>query len=289
MNSSVRIDVVFSDHASVSLFECLIVAGAPATGLFPDVTVKDGGTVQMTLQLLRDMWQRADVLYIPRADLESLHRMECNSTGCHETPIPDQIALEARKLSRYYVYLLFRYCMSSGGLMRYNHQGIAERLTLMSPWKPKIPRARLFDVPDTWLQTKVCTNYPSAPPIPDGNFTSGLHHLIQQPSQQLPQPLPTVLENHRYLLQKPPQALPLETHRYPPQQLPQQQVRDYHQEMNYTKQQDQQLPLQRMYPDLTEQTFKDQLRSTKGLNNKPRTQNAFTKCYDSHVESDDEC
>lgn len=132
MNCSVRRDIVFSEHASVSLFECLRVAGAPATGLLQDTTFKDGGTLQMTLQLLRDMWHRADTFYIPRPDIESLHRMECNSTMCLETPIPDHILMGARKLSRYYIYLLFRYCMTCAG-PTCNQQGfMCNQLILIS-------------------------------------------------------------------------------------------------------------------------------------------------------------
>lgn len=111
---------------------------------------------------------------IPRADLESLHHMECSNTVCHETPIPDQILSEARKLSRYYIYLLFCHFMSSAGPKTYNQQGFMfNRLIRMSQWEPKKNAAPLVDVPESWLETKVCTNYPSAPPTPKGNFMSG--------------------------------------------------------------------------------------------------------------------
>uniref|UniRef100_A0AAY5JVU9 RING-type E3 ubiquitin transferase n=1 Tax=Esox lucius TaxID=8010 RepID=A0AAY5JVU9_ESOLU len=62
----------------------------------------------------------------------------------------------------------------------------------MSPWEPKKTVAPLVDVPGSWLDSKVCTNYPSAPPIPEGNFMSvfpNYHHHQQQPQQQPPQSL----------------------------------------------------------------------------------------------------
>lgn len=234
----------------------------------------------MTLQLLRDMWQRADTLYIHRADLESLHRMECNSTVRQEMPIPDQILFEDRKLSRYYIYLLFRYCMSSAGPRTCNQQGLmSNRLNRMCQWEPKEHAAPLVDVPRSWLETKVCTNYPSAPPIPDGNFLSGLTHYLPQ---QQPQPLPQ----------------PLEYQQQPQQQQPQQQQqpRVYHRDMDYTKQQAQRLPLQRnnkqsLYPGLTEHQFSgsSHTKTFKGPDNKPKTKTAFSKgYYDSNVESEEE-
>uniref|UniRef100_A0AAY5JVX6 RING-type E3 ubiquitin transferase n=1 Tax=Esox lucius TaxID=8010 RepID=A0AAY5JVX6_ESOLU len=87
----------------------------------------------------------------------------------------------------------------------------------MSPWEPKKTVAPLVDVPGSWLDSKVCTNYPSAPPIPEGNFMSvfpNYHHHQQQPQQQPPQSL----ESHRYpptqqQYQQSPKSL--ENHRYP--------------------------------------------------------------------------
>ena len=254
MNGSVRREIAFAEHASVLLFECLIVAGAPATGLLQDTGLKDRGTLQIALQLLRDMWQRADTLYIPRGDLESLHRMECNSTLCHEMRVPDQIAIDARKLSRYYIYLLFRYCMSFAVSPPYSHEGaMSNRLIGMSQWGPKKDAAPLVDIPGNWLGTNVCTNYPLAPPLPEGTFVSGFPN-------------------------------------YPPPQQQQQQLREYHREMDYTKQ-DPRLLLQptnkqSLYPTLTEH-------QPSGLSHpkpfrgpdKLRTKKVFSKCYDSNVES----
>lgn len=115
MNGQVRKEITFSPDASVPLFECLIVTGAPATGLLDLTMITERETLQHSLTLLRDMWKRADTLYIPRADLESLHVMECKSTTGVQESIQAHISTDPRKLSRYYIYLLFRYCMSTAG------------------------------------------------------------------------------------------------------------------------------------------------------------------------------
>lgn len=265
MNASFRREIVFSEHASVSLFECLIVAGAPATGLFQSTIFKDGDTLQTTLQLLRNMWRRADTLYIPRVDLESLHHMECNSVLCQDTRIPARIASETRKLSRYYIYLLFRYCLSSAGPMTYNQkQGFMSNCLIRMSQKNAAP---LVDVPGDWLETEVCSNYPSAPPIPDCNFVSGGMTSL------LPQQFPSDL--HQQQQQQP-----------PPQG-------ECHQDMTHTM--IQRLPLQpntkQMYPDLTHHQSGELLhtKAFKGSNKKPRMKNVLSKgCYNSNVESDEE-
>ncbi|KAJ8009870.1 hypothetical protein DPEC_G00068670 [Dallia pectoralis] len=226
MNGSFRQEILFSDHATLSLFECLIVAGAPATGLLQDTAFKNGGSLQMTLRLLRDMWQRADMLYIPRADLESLHRMECSGKVYHEMPIHDQIALDARKLSRYYIYLLFRYCMSAAGPTPYNQPGVMSNCSIGVPqWEPKKYAAPLLDIPGTWLGAQLCTNSTSAPPIPQGNFESWFP--IHNRPQQQPQQLPKSLDSQRYQHQKLQQP---------------QQARTFPQEIDYTKHRDQRHP-----------------------------------------------
>lgn len=298
MNGLVRRDVVFSEHASVSLFECLIVAGAPATGLLQDA-FRYESTLQMTLQLLRDMWQRADRLYIPRADLESLHRMECISTISHEMSVPDQIALEPRKLSRYYIYLLFRYCMSSAGLKVYQRVKNSSHV-LSSQWRPEKHTGHLVDVPVSWLEPKVCTNCPSAPPVPEVNNSvsrppsydgpqqltrSPLH---QHPRQHLPQQLP--VEHMQYPQQQPqpqPQSL---YQRCPPQQLHPLQIRQYHQDVD--TQQDQRLSnSKQLYPDPAEHQFRSShAKADKGEEVKPRAKLPFSQgCYSSSVESEDDC
>lgn len=168
MNDQLRKDLRFSDHACVSLFECLIVAGAPAVGLMHETTVRDRDTIQLALQLLRDMWKRADSLYIPRADLESLHAMECKSTTGVEACIQPNIAMDARKLSRYYIYLLFRYCMSSAVPTGHFCLPVSIQRT-----------AALSDIPGSWIDPNVSTNYPSAPPIPVGGPTVGIPYHSQ--------------------------------------------------------------------------------------------------------------
>ncbi|KAK2811411.1 hypothetical protein Q5P01_000206 [Channa striata] len=101
MNGAVRRDIAFSRHASVALFECLIVAGAPATGLLQGgAFIGDAVGLQKSLELIRDMWRRADTLYVYLEDLESLHRTECRSTGRSGSPVPEAIAREPRKLAR---------------------------------------------------------------------------------------------------------------------------------------------------------------------------------------------
>lgn len=175
MNGSVRREIVFSDHASVLLFECLIVAGGPATGLLHNTVFKDGSKLQITLQLLRDMWQRADMLFVPELDLVSLHQMECKTAG-QETPIPYQILMDARKLSRYYIYLLFRYCMSSAG------PEVVDNCFNRRCQFSQLPRryaTLLLDVPGSWLDAKVSMNYPSAPSMQKENMST----LSQQPQQ----------------------------------------------------------------------------------------------------------
>lgn len=166
MNS--RREISFSATATVNLFECLVISGSPATGYLHAASFRDVGALQMSLQLLRDMWTRVNGLYIPKSDLESLHAMECKTAGSHVTDIPPCIAIDTRKLARYYVYLLFRYCVSAA-----EHGSLGGR-------SHKTPTLRLTDIPTPWMQTVASTNYPSAPPM----FTqsaSDVYH--QQPSE----------------------------------------------------------------------------------------------------------
>lgn len=281
MNGAVRREIVFSEHASVSLFECLIVAGAPATGLLQDSGLKSGETLQMSLQLLRDMWKRADTLYIPRGDVESLHRMECYSTARSETPIPEPIVSELAKFSRYYIYLLFRYCMTSAGPATYNQQGLlSNRLIRMALWEPKTNSFPLGDIPRSWLEATVSTNLPSAPPSPEGCFMKG---FPQNPPQQPPQHSPQPLENYGY---------PQQQHLQPQ---PRQHVRQCNGTFDRTKAQDHPLPLQRttkqLYPALTEHRVSEPYHGklTAGADTSPRPKNLFRKgCYDSNVDSEED-
>lgn len=166
-----RRDIVFSDTASTTLFECLIISGTPAMGLLHSASFKDVKSLQMSLGLLRKMWTNADELYIPKTDLESLHSMECKSAGSHTTDIPQSIAVDIRKLSRYYIYLLFRYCISAV------EQGFTNRPV-------KTCKLLLTDIPTGWLQIGASTNYPSAPPMITHNGSS----VYQQQQQQQLQP-----------------------------------------------------------------------------------------------------
>ena len=280
MSGLIRRNIVFSEHASVSLFECLIVAGAPATGLLHDMGFKDGDAFQVTLQLLRDMWQRADTLYVPRADLESLYLMECSSTGRLESRFPDHIGIEARKLSRYYIYLLYRYCMSSAGPTRC--QGGSSRMCLLEP-----KAQTLMDVPQSWLETKVCIKFPSVLPIPDGNFASELP-LSHQPHQPPP---PRGREHRTNYPSAPPipegnfvSGFPLPHHCQPPQSKPPllPQGREYG-EMDYTKRD------QLLYRDLTglKRSGQSNMKPSMGQA-KPRTKSSSRKGYDSNIDSEED-
>lgn len=162
-----RREITFSETASINLFECLVISGAPATGFLHAASFRDVGALQLSLQLLRDMWTRVNWLYIPKMDLESLHSMECKTAGSHVTDIPLCIAVDTRKLARYYVYLLFRYCVSA-----MEHGSLGDR-------SHKSPTLLLTDIPTPWLQTVASTNYPSAPPM----FTE-IHQEQQQQQQQ---------------------------------------------------------------------------------------------------------
>ena len=275
MDGLVRRDIVFSGHASIPLFECLIVAGAPALGLLQGAAFKDPTTLQTTLQVLRDMWQRVDTLYIPRADLESLHRMECVSTTSDKTPIPGHIIVDVRKLSRYYIYLLFRYCMSSAGAGSYNYQGfLNNQLSRLSQREVKNITAPLVDIPGNWLETKVCTNCPSAPPIPEGG---SINDFPTCTPQQPPQRQPRSIDNHLYL----------------PHQLPRQpvtEVRDYH-GGGYVKQQDGRLPLRQntnhLHSDSTKRQFSQRASQTRHLRKPTSNSVTFNGCYNSDIECED--
>lgn len=189
MNPLLRREIVFSEHASVELFECLVVAGAPATGLLAEPSHKDVRTLQSTLQLLRDMWRRSDSLYVPKTDLEWLHRMECASARCGDNRIPDPISRDPRKVSRYYVYLLFRYCMSTARFaVTCNQRGAPmSRLLRACAWDTEKRVTVFSDVPPAWLETKASTGYPSAPPLPACDVVDGpsVHHVQREPQRRI--------------------------------------------------------------------------------------------------------
>lgn len=149
---AVRREIPFTEIASVQLFEVLIIAGAPATGFFN--TIKDAKGMQKTLVRLRQMWQRSDVLFIPSTDLNALHSMHCKSQGVDACVIPTHIASDHRKLTRYYIFLLFRYCMSAA----------VRDLSFSVCTTTNRSGVQLPDVPQSWLDGRASIMYPSAPP-----------------------------------------------------------------------------------------------------------------------------
>lgn len=169
MNS--RREITFSATATVNLFECLVISGSPATGYLHAASFRDVRTLQMSLPLLREMWTRVDGLYIPKTDLESLHAMECTTAGSHVTDIPPCIAIDTRKMARYYVYLLFRYCVSAA-----EHSSLGAR-------SQTAPTLRLTDIPTSWMQTVASTNYPSAPPMFTQSSSDVYHQQQHHPSE----------------------------------------------------------------------------------------------------------
>lgn len=286
-----RKEIAFSELASVSLFECLIVAGAPATGLLYDTAFKDGDRLQITLQRLRDMWQRADVLYIPEEDLDSLHRMECKSANGKETNISETMTIDTRKLSRYYIYLLFRYCISAAGPSAcWPKQGsICNRLA--SHWgESKTTTHLLRDIPVSWLENKMCTtNYPSAPPsinncpssppVTTQRLLSGVHRV--QHKAQLTQP-----GLHQ-------QHVPPHAHQWPPRDLNRPTPQELYppKPQQYEEQHDEQPRLQQTNnipskcPQLYVQTQPHKAAKAKAHKKK----SSFHKgCYDSNLESGEE-
>ena len=173
--------IVFSDRASVELFEHLVIAGSPAIGLLNDVHLRDRCILKDSLTVLRDMWQRVDSAFVPREDLERLHVMEAESLS-GSADIPEAILGDNNKLSRYYVYLLFRYVMSwnfTDDMAVYTESNssffqkptskpklktaslLRQRLTSRPKSKTASP---LRDIPLRWLQATARSSFPSAPP-----------------------------------------------------------------------------------------------------------------------------
>lgn len=183
MNSATRKEILFSDRASVGLFECLIVAGAPATGLgLPcgiELQMGTGNAMQKSIERLRDMWRRVDSLYVCQEDLEALHAMECKTNGHSGSPVPHRICTSPRKLARYYVYLLFRYCVSFETRERRGGGFARAKAICTGVFTQKGPM--VIDIPAGWLVTgEIWTNQPSAPPP--------VQDLTQQSCQARPPP-----------------------------------------------------------------------------------------------------
>lgn len=179
-----RRHVVFSDQASVELFECLVIAGSPAIGLLNEIHLRDKAVLKDSLTVLRDMWHRVDSMFVPREDLENLHEMEKNTTSS-ELGIPEAILGNNNKLARYYVYLLFRYVMSwsftNDMAVNTEHSlSMFQRLTSKSKLKTVKP---LRDIPIGWLQATAGSSFPSAPPSPLSNrrLERGLNSINRQP------------------------------------------------------------------------------------------------------------
>uniref|UniRef100_A0A8C6P4S7 RING-type domain-containing protein n=1 Tax=Nothobranchius furzeri TaxID=105023 RepID=A0A8C6P4S7_NOTFU len=112
------------------------------------------------------MWTRVDRLFVPKADVESLHSMECNSTGHYNNGIPLAITVDGGKLARYYVYLLFRYCISAA-----ENRGIGGRCS----GQRQLP---LTDIPAGWLQTVAFSSHSSAPSIDFQSVSSGVQRVF---------------------------------------------------------------------------------------------------------------
>ena len=160
--------IVFSDQASVELFEYLVIAGSPATGLLNEMYLRDRRALQHGLGVLREMWQRIHSMFVPKGDLENLHRMEAESLSSR-IEIPEAILVDNNKLATYYVYLLFRYTMSwhftTHGMAVYDavpesKSSFFQRLTPKRKRKTTNP---LRDIPVGWLQTTARSSFPSAP------------------------------------------------------------------------------------------------------------------------------
>lgn len=237
MNS--RRELRFSSTATVNLFECLVISGSPATGYLHAASFRDVRTLQKSLRLLREMWTRVDGLYVPRTDLESLHAMECNTAGHIGVNLPPLIENDMRKMARYYVYLLFRYCVSA-----------AENspLETRAQTGPALS-CTLTDVPLSWMQPVAATNYPSAPPM----FTqipSGVQHHQHRPVEMLQANNPThQAQSSPCVTQREPQygALPRQGH---PFQHPagSSQRHGFPQSITNTHHRDQPAPAQALYP-----------------------------------------
>lgn len=309
MNGAVRRDIAFSRHASVALFECLIVAGAPATGLLQGgAFIGDAVGLQKSLELIRDMWRRADTLYVYLEDLESLHRTECRSTGRSGSPVPEAIAREPRKLARYYVYLLFRYCVSFASRTR--EFDATEALCL---WKLYDKHDALIDIPEAWMVTgRVCTNYPSAPPALDNARIPAYAAEPRSPFREQPAShFPfrwTPLEQQR---RAPPSSYAHGEQRKAPEQqhLPQQQQQvqlslsprtdsalpEYHGHEDRETPQKHARRLQQLYPPLHPGTQGSQVsqesksfQTRGGKSQRVASENGTSGCYDSNDESGDD-
>ena len=152
MVSLKRDELVLSPDASVELFEILIVAGAPAMGLMLLHIWRDKNE-QSTLDHLRVMWHRVDSCYVHQSDLEWLHKMDLKAANEENLIIPQAIILDQRKLRRYYIYLLFRYCMTVILTSR--------KRTHASPASSCYHT--LKDIPPSWLSQTPLGSYRSAP------------------------------------------------------------------------------------------------------------------------------
>lgn len=192
-----RKEIAFLNHVSESVFETLIVSGAPATGLLYETTTtttthKHANQLQKTLTLLRGMWQRADTLFVPRSDLEQLHSMECKTVGQQGASIPDRLAQDHRKLARYYVFLLFRYCVSALTETPATARSLRDRV-----FQRKEPRKPLSDIPLSWLDNRACVNNPSAPPLEYAPYRASPH---------APGPGPVMTDNRSRMLHTQPET-----------------------------------------------------------------------------------
>ncbi|KAJ8411162.1 hypothetical protein AAFF_G00171680 [Aldrovandia affinis] len=148
---------------------------------------------------LRDMWDRADRQFVPSEDMNVLQRLECASVGPDHTEVSELIRGDNRKLARYYIYLLFRYCVTHG---LQKTQGSCK----VGKYRYHI----LNDIPANWLLTAAWSDYPSAPLDPMPHVAQ--HHrayathaptypdlsqfTANQQSQQPPKPWGYSVEQH---------------------------------------------------------------------------------------------
>lgn len=255
-----RREITFSNTTNVNLFECLVIAGTPAIGFLHPASFRDTGGLQAILCQLRDMWTKVDTLYVPETDLMGLHGMECKSAGSHGINIPQNITGDPKKLTRYYVYLLFHYCVSA-----MENGSSTKTCSLM-----------LMDIPWNRMHNAAATNYPCAPPV----FTGDQHVPIQQQPQryepdsviqQEPRPFYPGAQHHAPQVNEAPQTHMFEQqsdtrHLYPPihrytqqHQQPPQQLQPPHQQqqLHHTQQQPlQQQPLHQQQQPLHQQQLR---------------------------------
>lgn len=110
---ALRAQLSYSDFASDRMFECLVISDTVERGLYSTVSVRHVKELHEALAQLREMWARLDVLFVCREDMRTLHMLECKYQNHHQYDIPGCIQENSIKYAAYYVYLLFRYSVTS--------------------------------------------------------------------------------------------------------------------------------------------------------------------------------